>query len=140
LTEIKPSSTRPPFEPVTQAIIGGRSLWTICPARACSANKAAVVPWDPSALIFLVAVFGPMVWVNDYKAISDALDHRRRHSRETATFLGTDIQDVTCCPLDDRPAQFSLTVGIVATAVASLFRRDLGRTDRLSRPARRQVQ
>ena len=55
-------------EPVSQAIIGGRSLWDDAKARLFR-NKAAVISMWVLGFLALIAVFGPFVWVHDYKQI-----------------------------------------------------------------------
>ncbi len=102
-------------EPVTQAIIGGRSLWDDARARLFR-NKAAVVSMWILGVIVLIAVFGPMVWVNDYKAISDA--RTIAPTLENWHVLGTDIQGRDLLARLMIGLRISLTVGIVATAVS----------------------
>jgi len=102
-------------EPVTQAIIGGRSLWDDARARLFR-NKAAVVSMWILGIIVLLAVFGPMVWVNDYKAISDA--RTIAPTLENWHVLGTDIQGRDLLARLMIGLRISLTVGVVATAVS----------------------
>ncbi|MBU2606190.1 MAG: ABC transporter permease subunit [Alphaproteobacteria bacterium] len=116
MTEIKPLlDPTGRVEPVTQAIIGGRSLWDDARARLFR-NKAAVVSMWILGVIILVAVFGPMVWVNDYKAISDA--RTIAPTLENWHILGTDIQGRDLLARLMIGLRISLTVGIVATAVS----------------------
>ena len=116
MTEIKPLlDPTGRVEPVTQAIIGGRSLWDDARARLFR-NKAAVVSMWILGVIILVAVFGPMVWVNDYKAISDS--RTIAPTLEGWHVLGTDIQGRDLLARLMIGLRISLTVGIVATAVS----------------------
>tara|TARA_R110000737_G_scaffold78116_2_gene109420 strand:- start:1799 stop:2710 length:912 start_codon:yes stop_codon:yes gene_type:complete len=116
MTEIKPLlDPTGRVEPVTQAIIGGRSLWDDARARLFR-NKAAVVSMWILGVIVLIAVFGPMVWVNDYKAISDA--RTIAPTLENWHILGTDIQGRDLLARLMIGLRISLTVGIVATAVS----------------------
>ncbi|WP_340693884.1 ABC transporter permease subunit [Hyphomonas sp.] len=116
MTEIKPLlDPTGRVEPVTQAIIGGRSLWDDARARLFR-NKAAVVSMWILGAIILIAVFGPMVWVNDYKAISDA--RTIAPTLENWHVLGTDIQGRDLLARLMIGLRISLTVGIVATAVS----------------------
>jgi oligopeptide transport system permease protein len=101
--------------PVKQAIIGGRSLWDDARARLFR-NKAAVVSMWILGVIILIAVFGPMVWVNDYKAISDA--RTIAPTMENWHVLGTDIQGRDLLARLMIGLRISLMVGIVATAVS----------------------
>jgi len=116
MTEIKPLlDPTGRVEPVTQAIIGGRSLWDDARARLFR-NKAAVVSMWILGIIVLIAVFGPMVWVNDYKAISNA--RTIAPTLEAWHILGTDIQGRDLLARLMIGLRISLTVGIVATAVS----------------------
>jgi oligopeptide transport system permease protein len=116
MTEIKPLlDPTGRVEPVTQAIIGGRSLWDDARARLFR-NKAAVVSMWILGVIVLIALFGPMVWVNDYKAISDA--RTIAPTLENWHVLGTDIQGRDLLARLMIGLRISLTVGIVATAVS----------------------
>ena len=58
-------------EPVQKAIAGGRSLWDDARARLLR-NKAAVISMWVLGVMVLIALIGPMVWVHDYRTISDA--------------------------------------------------------------------
>ena len=116
MTEIKPLlDPTGRVEPVTQAIIGGRSLWDDARARLFR-NKAAVVSMWILGVIVLIALFGPMVWVNDYKAISNA--RTIAPTLEGWHVLGTDIQGRDLLARLMIGLRISLTVGIVATAVS----------------------
>ncbi|MFT5775120.1 ABC transporter permease [Hyphomonas sp.] len=116
MTEIKPLlDPTGRVEPVSQAIIGGRSLWDDARARLFR-NKAAVVSMWILGIIVLIAVFGPMVWVNDYKAISNA--RTIAPTLEAWHILGTDIQGRDLLARLMIGLRISLTVGIVATAVS----------------------
>ena len=116
MTEIKPLlDPTGRVEPVTQAIIGGRSLWDDARARLFR-NKAAVVSMWILGIIVLIAVFGPMIWINDYKAISDA--RTIAPTLENGHVLGTDIQGRDLLARLMIGLRISLLVGVVATAVS----------------------
>jgi hypothetical protein len=88
------------------------------PARACCANKAAVFSMILFGLISLVAIIGPMVWVHDYRTISDL--RTIAPTFENMHILGTDLQGRDLFARLLIGLRISLLVGIVATAV-SLF-------------------
>ncbi|MEQ9437044.1 ABC transporter permease subunit [Hyphomonas sp.] len=101
--------------PMKQAIIGGRSLWDDARARLFR-NKAAVVSMWILGVIVLIAVFGPILWVHDYKAISDA--RTIAPTMDNWHILGTDIQGRDLLARLMIGLRISLMVGVVATAVS----------------------
>ncbi|KCZ88910.1 ABC transporter permease subunit [Hyphomonas johnsonii] len=103
------------IEPVTQAFVGGRSLWEDARARLFR-NKAAVISMWILGVIVLIAVFGPMVWVNDYKQISDL--RTIAPTLDGWHVLGTDIQGRDLLARLMIGLRISLMVGVVATAVS----------------------
>jgi len=103
------------IQPVRQAIVGGRSLWDDARARLFR-NKAAVISMWILGVIVIIAVFGPMVWVNDYKEISDL--RTIAPTLEGGHILGTDIQGRDLLARLMIGLRISLMVGVVATAVS----------------------
>jgi oligopeptide transport system permease protein len=102
-------------EAVNQAITGGRSLWDDARARLFR-NKAAVLSMWVLGVMVVIALIGPMVWVHDYRTISDA-----RAIAPTFTdmhLLGTDLQGRDLLARLMIGLRISLTVGVVATAVS----------------------
>ncbi len=100
---------------VQAAITGGRSLWDDARARLFR-NKAAVVSMWVLGVLVLFALIGPMVWVHDYRTISDA-----RAIAPTLTgwhLLGTDLQGRDLLARLMIGLRISLMVGVVATAVS----------------------
>jgi oligopeptide transport system permease protein len=100
---------------VQQAISGGRSLWDDARARLFR-NKAAVASMWILGLIVLLAVFGPMVWVHDYRTISD--NRTIAPTLENWHILGTDLQGRDLFARLMVGLRISLTVGVVATIVS----------------------
>jgi oligopeptide transport system permease protein len=102
-------------EAVAQAVQGGRSLWDDARGRLFR-NKAAVVSMILFAMIVLVAVIGPLVWVHDHETISE----RRTIAPtfENMHILGTDLQGRDLFARLLVGLQISLMVGIVATVVS----------------------
>ncbi|KJS35676.1 MAG: peptide ABC transporter permease [Hyphomonas sp. BRH_c22] len=98
-----------------QAIVGGRSLWDDARARLFR-NKAAVVSMWILGVIVLIAAFGPLIWVHDYKAISDA--RTIAPTMDNWHILGTDIQGRDLLARLMIGLRISLMVGVVATAVS----------------------
>ncbi|MFH1516357.1 MAG: ABC transporter permease subunit [Pseudomonadota bacterium] len=101
--------------PMKQAIVGGRSLWDDARARLFR-NKAAVVSMWILGVIVLIAAFGPLIWVHDYKAISDA--RTIAPTMDNWHILGTDIQGRDLLARLMIGLRISLMVGVVATAVS----------------------
>ncbi|WP_430404438.1 ABC transporter permease [Hyphomonas sp.] len=101
--------------PMKQAIIGGRSLWDDARARLFR-NKAAVVSMWILGVIVLIAALGPILWVHDYKAISDA--RTIAPTMDNWHILGTDIQGRDLLARLMIGLRISLMVGVVATAVS----------------------
>ncbi|HPF24417.1 MAG: ABC transporter permease subunit [Hyphomonas sp.] len=102
-------------EAVNQAITGGRSLWDDARARLFR-NKAAVFSMWVLGVLVAIAIIGPMVWVHDYRTISDA-----RAIAPTLTdwhILGTDLQGRDLMARLMIGLRISLMVGVVATAVS----------------------
>jgi len=102
-------------EAVTQAIQGGRSLWDDARARLMR-NTAAVVSMVLFAIIVLVAVIGPMVWVHNHETISDL--RTIPPTFENWHILGTDLQGRDLFARLLIGLRISLMVGIVATIVS----------------------
>ena len=102
-------------EAVNQAITGGRSLWDDARARLFR-NRAAVISMWVLGFLVLAAIFGPMLWVHDYRTISDlrtiAPTFKDWH------ILGTDLQGRDLFARLMIGLRISLMVGIVATAVS----------------------
>ncbi len=105
-------------EPIEQAIVGGRSLWDDARARLMR-NKAAVIAMWVLGFLVLLAVFGPFVWVHDYKDISDA--SRISPTLENWHILGTDQQGRDLFARLMIGLRISLMVGVVATIVSLLI-------------------
>ena len=103
---------------VTQAIAGGRSLWDDARTRLFR-NTAAVASMWVLGFIVLLAIFGPMVWVHDYRTISDA--RTIAPTFENWHILGTDLQGRDLFARLLVGLRISLTVGLVATLVSLII-------------------
>jgi oligopeptide transport system permease protein len=102
-------------EAVKTAITGGRSLWDDARARLLR-NRAAVVSMWIIGFLVLVAIFGPMVWVHDYRTISDL--RTVNPTFENWHIFGTDLQGRDLFARTMIGLRISLLVGVVATAVS----------------------
>ena len=102
-------------EAVRTAITGGRSLWDDARARLLR-NRAAVVSMWILGFLVLVAIFGPMVWVHDYRTISDL--RTINPTLENWHIFGTDLQGRDLFARTMIGLRISLLVGVVATAVS----------------------
>ncbi|MGE6698593.1 ABC transporter permease [Hyphomonas sp. NPDC076900] len=102
-------------EAVKTAIAGGRSLWDDARARLLR-NRAAVVSMWILGFLVLIAVFGPMVWVHDYRTISDL--RTINPTFENWHIFGTDLQGRDLFARTMIGLRISLLVGVVATAVS----------------------
>ena len=102
-------------EPVNQAIAGGRSLWDDARARLFH-NKAAVASMWVLGVMVVIALIGPLVWVHDYRTISDA--RAIAPTLENWHLLGTDLQGRDLLARLMIGLRISLMVGVVATAVS----------------------
>ncbi|MFN3610127.1 MAG: ABC transporter permease, partial [Hyphomonas sp.] len=102
-------------EAVRTAITGGRSLWDDARARLMR-NRAAVVSMWIISFLVLVAIFGPMVWVHDYRTISDL--RTVNPTFENWHIFGTDLQGRDLFARTMIGLRISLLVGVVATAVS----------------------
>lgn len=100
---------------VEKAIAGGRSLWDDARARLLR-NRAAVASMWVLAFLVIVAVFGPMVWVHDYRTISDL--RTINPTLENWHIFGTDLQGRDLFARTMIGLRISLLVGIVATFVS----------------------
>lgn len=105
-------------EPIEQAIQGGRSLWDDARARLFR-NKAAVASMIILSVMVLIAVFGPMLWVHDYRTISGKIEIAPTF--EEWHLLGTDTQGRDLVARLMLGLRISLAVGIVATVVSLLI-------------------
>ncbi len=102
-------------EAVRTAITGGRSLWDDARARLLR-NRAAVVSMWIIGFLVLVAIFGPMVWVHDYRTISDL--RTVNPTFDNWHIFGTDLQGRDLFARTMIGLRISLLVGVVATAVS----------------------
>ena len=102
-------------EPVNKAIAGGRSLWDDARARLFH-NKAAVASMWVLGVLVAIAIIGPMVWVHDYRTISDA--RAIAPTLQDWHILGTDLQGRDLMARLMIGLRISLMVGVVATAVS----------------------
>jgi len=105
-------------EPLENVIAGGRSLWDDARTRLFR-NKAAVVSMIILGLLVLIALFGPLVWLHDYKTQSVATE--LPPTFENWHLLGTDWigrDNVVRLMIGLR---ISLAVGVVATIVSLLI-------------------
>ncbi|MFN4185282.1 MAG: ABC transporter permease [Hyphomonas sp.] len=102
-------------EAVRTAITGGRSLWDDARARLMR-NRAAVVSMWIVAFLVLIAIFGPMVWVHDYRTISDL--RTVNPTFDNWHIFGTDLQGRDLFARTMIGLRISLLVGVVATAVS----------------------
>lgn len=105
-------------EPLEQAVQGGRSLWDDAKARLFR-NKAAVVSMWVLAILVLVAVIGPFIWIHDYKEISDR--NEWAPTLENWHLLGTDTQGRDSLARLMVGLRISLAVGLVATIVSLII-------------------
>ena len=105
-------------EAVKTAIAGGRSLWDDARARLLR-NRAAVVSMWILGFLVLVAIFGPMVWVHDYRTISDL--RTIAPTTENWHIFGTDLQGRDLFARTMMGMRFSLMVGVVATVVSLII-------------------
>ncbi|MBD3768978.1 MAG: ABC transporter permease subunit [Rhodobacterales bacterium] len=102
-------------ESVNKAIAGGRSLWDDARARLFH-NKAAVASMWVLGVLVAIAIIGPMVWVHDYRTISDA--RAIAPTLQDWHILGTDLQGRDLMARLMIGLRISLMVGVVATAVS----------------------
>jgi oligopeptide transport system permease protein len=100
---------------VTEAIIGGRSLWDDARARLMR-NKAAVISLWILGFTIAAAIFGPMLWIHDYAAISDK--RTLAPTLRDLHVLGTDLQGRDLLARLLIGLRISLLVGFVATLVS----------------------
>ena len=105
-------------EAVRTAITGGRSLWDDARARLLR-NRAAVVSMWILGFLVLVAIFGPMVWVHDYRTISDL--RTINPTLENWHIFGTDLQGRDLFARTMIGLRISLMVGVVATVVSLII-------------------
>jgi len=105
-------------EAVKTAITGGRSLWDDARARLLR-NRAAVVSMWILGFLVLVAIFGPMVWVHDYRTISDL--RTINPTLENWHIFGTDLQGRDLFARTMIGLRISLMVGVVATVVSLII-------------------
>lgn len=105
-------------EAVKTAIAGGRSLWDDARARLLR-NRAAVVSMWILGFLVLVAIFGPMVWVHDYRTISDL--RTIPPTTENWHIFGTDLQGRDLFARTMIGLRISLMVGVVATVVSLII-------------------
>ena len=105
-------------EAVKTAITGGRSLWDDARARLLR-NRAAVVSMWIIGFLVLVAIFGPMVWVHDYRTISDL--RTVNPTFDNWHIFGTDLQGRDLFARTMIGLRISLLVGVVATAVSLII-------------------
>ena len=105
-------------EAVTKAVQGGRSLWDDARARLFR-NKAAVFSMWLLGVIVAIAIFGPMVWVHDYRTISDL--RTIAPTFEGLHILGTGLQGRDLFARLLIGLRISLMVGVVATVVSLLI-------------------
>ena len=103
------------IEPIEKAITGGRSLWDDARTRLFR-NKAAVASMWVLGVLVAFAIFGPMVWVHDYRTISDL--RTIAPTLEGWHILGTDLQGRDLFARLMIGLRISLMVGVVATAVS----------------------
>ncbi|KCZ49374.1 ABC transporter permease subunit [Hyphomonas pacifica] len=106
------------IEPVEKAIVGGRSLWEDARGRLLR-NRAAVISMWILGVLVMIAVFGPMVWVHDYRTISDL--RMITPTLDGMHPLGTDLQGRDLLARLMIGLRISLMVGIVATAVSLII-------------------
>ena len=105
-------------EPVEQALAGGRSLWDDARRRLFN-NKAAVISMWVLCILILLAIFGPMLWVHDYSAIS--ADTELPPTMQDWHLLGTDEQGRDLVARNLLGLRISLAVGLVATIVSLII-------------------
>ena len=105
-------------EAVKTAITGGRSLWDDARARLFR-NRAAVTSMWIIGFLVLVAIFGPMVWVHDYRTISDL--RTIAPTLENWHIFGTDLQGRDLFARTMIGLRISLMVGVVATVVSLII-------------------
>ena len=104
--------------PLEQVIQGGRSLWDDARARLFR-NKAAVVSMWVLGLLSLIALIGPMLWIHDYRSISDNVE--LPPTFQNWHLLGTDTQGRDALARLMIGLRISLAVGLVATFVSLII-------------------
>lgn len=104
--------------PLEQAIQGGRSLWDDARARLFR-NKAAVVSMWVLGLLSLIALIGPMLWIHDYRSISENVE--LPPTFQNWHLLGTDTQGRDALARLMIGLRISLAVGLVATFVSLII-------------------
>ncbi|MDJ0922685.1 MAG: ABC transporter permease subunit [Henriciella sp.] len=105
-------------EPLQQAMAGGRSLWDDARARLFR-NKAAVVSMIILGVLIIIALFGPMVWVHDYKTQSTLI--KAGPTFDNWHILGTDFLGRDAFARLMIGLRISLAVGLVATIVSLII-------------------
>ncbi len=105
-------------EPVGQAILAGRSLWDDARARLLR-NRAAVISMWVLSVLVLVAIFGPALWVHDYRTTSDLI--KIGPTLDNWHILGTDFLGRDAFARLLIALRISLAVGVVATLVSLLI-------------------
>ncbi len=104
--------------PLEQVIQGGRSLWDDARARLFR-NKAAVVSMWVLGLLSLIALIGPMLWIHDYRSISENVE--LPPTFQNWHLLGTDTQGRDALARLMIGLRISLAVGLVATFVSLII-------------------
>lgn len=100
---------------VETAVAGGRSLWDDAKTRLFRNRAAVVSMWILGVLSFM-AIFGPFLWVHDYREISNLTKYAPTF--ENLHILGTDQQGRDLFARLMVGLRISLMVGIVATVVS----------------------
>lgn len=102
-------------EAVEAVATGGRSLWDDAKARLFR-NRAAVASMWILGILSVLAVFGPFIWVHDFREISDLT--KIAPTSENWHILGTDQQGRDLFARLMVGLRISLMVGVVATIVS----------------------
>jgi len=105
-------------KPLEQAVQGGRSLWDDARSRLFR-NKAAVFSMWTLGFLVLIAVFGPVFWIHDYRTISGNVEWPPGF--ENGHLLGTDTQGRDSLARLMIGLRISLAVGLVATFVSLII-------------------
>ena len=101
--------------PVTEAIVQGRSLWDDARRRLLR-NRAAVVSRGVLGILFLIAAFGPMLWIHDSETQSSLI--KIAPTFENWHLLGTDFLGRDYLARLMIALRISLLVGLIATLVS----------------------
>jgi len=113
-----PIKTLVETETLERAFEGGRSLWDDAKRRLFR-NRAAMTSMFVLGTMVIIAIFGPMLWVHDFRTISDR--NEIAPTFENLHILGTDTQGRDLLARLMIGLRISLSVGVVATMVSLII-------------------